>query len=287
MPEYPDFLSLDCKYSKPLRRFLRLNNVSFLQWRLPRASSFEMRRAAFIFTLALACTHTASAQFNTELSPKATAAFNDYQKTIESQFRWQPRYPQIQPGEVKVDPIKGDGSIVIKDGLVHDWIAATVVPGATVDQVLKVLQNYAAYKIIYTPDVTDSRAISHNGNQWHMYLQMVKKKVFTVVLNGEFDVEYRDLGSGRWAVLSRSTRLAQVEGDHELPVGTGLGFVWRLNAYWLIEPRPNGVYMECRSLSLSRDIPFGLNFAVKPFVTGVPPESLRQTLLATAQALRK
>jgi hypothetical protein len=265
--------------SKSIRSILRLTKVN------------SHSRGSFawtaIFALVTIAPFPASAQFNTELSPKATAAFNDYQKKAESQMKWQPRYPQLQPGDVKVDPIRNEGSIDVTDGMVHDWVAATVVPGIGVDQVLKLLQNYAAYKTIYTPDVIDSKALTHNGNQWHMYLQMVKKKVFTVVLNGEFDVDYRDLGSGRWAVTSRSTRLAQVDGDHEMPVGTGLGFVWRLNAYWLIEPRANGVYLECRSLSLSRDIPFGLGFAVKPFVTGVPPESLRQTLTATAQALKK
>ena len=86
---------------------------------------------------------------------------------------------------------------------------------------------------------------------------MMKKQVFTVILNGEFDVQYRALGNNRWTVLSRSTRIAELDGDRELPPGRGRGFLWRLNSYWLIEPRPEGVYLECRTLSLSRDIPFG------------------------------
>ena len=54
------------------------------------------------------------------------------------------------------------------------------------------------------------------------------------------------------------------------PPGTGHGFLWRMNAYWLIEPRPEGVYLECRSLSLSRSIPAGLGWLIEPFVTSVP-----------------
>jgi hypothetical protein len=115
---------------------------------------------------------------------------------------------------------------------------------------------------------------------------MVTRKILTVKLNGEFDVEYKRLDDNRWMVLSRSTHIAELDGDQELPPGTGHGFLWRQNTYWLIEPRPEGVYLECRSLSLSRDIPFGLSRVVKPFLTSVPRESLQKTLEATVRALR-
>jgi len=107
-----------------------------------------------------------------------------------------------------------------------------------------------------------------------------------VELNADFDVQYRPLGNNRWSVTSRSTRIAELEGDQELPSGAGHGFLWHQNVYWLIEPRPEGVYLECRSLSLSRDIPFGLSLVVKPFLTSVPRESLQETLEDTIRALR-
>ena len=107
----------------------------------------------------------------------------------------------------------------------------------------------------------------------------------TAVLNTEHDVDYRDLGDGLWSVVSRSTRIAEVENDHELPAGTGHGFLWRLNAYWLVQQRGPDVYLECRSLSLSRDIPAGARFLVRPFVTSLPVESLKATLLQTVKAL--
>jgi hypothetical protein len=45
--------------------------------------------------------------------------------------------------------------------------------------------------------------------------------------------------------------------------------------------------LECRTISLSRDIPFGLGFAVKPFVKSLPIDSLRATMSATARELTK
>lgn len=242
-----------------------------------------MLKYALLLWLPLAAT----AQFNTTLEPHTTAAFENYLKTAEPQIGLKPRYAQLKPGEVRVDPAREDGSVGVKDGLVHDWVAATLVPNARIEEALRVLQNYPAYKTIYKPEVVDSRLISRNGDHWQVFLQIVKQKVLTAVLNTEYDVVYRDHGQGRWTLISRSTRIAEVDEGRELPLGTGHGFLWRLNAYWLIEQRPNGVYLECRSLSLSRGIPFGLGFAVGPFVKSLPPESLRATLDSTARALNR
>jgi hypothetical protein len=241
----------------------------------------------FLPGLALAAALPLAAQFQTRLDPKTEQAFDQYRKAVEAQLDGRPRFPAgLQPGRYEILPANPRGPVGAEDGLIHDWIAATVVPNTTVEKALAVLQNYAAYKDIYGPDVSDSKLLRRDGDLWHVSLQMVKRNVLTVILNGEFDVQYRSLENNRWQVLSRSTRIAELDGDRELPPGSGHGFLWRLNAYWLIEPRPEGVYLECRSISLSRDVPFVLSLAVKPFVTSVPRDSLRSTMDATIRALR-
>lgn len=237
------------------------------------------------FALLLALPIAAAAQFNTTLSPHTNEAFDAYLKAAEPQMKGTARYAQLKPNEVRVEPARDDGSIDVKDGIVHDWVAATFVPGATVEQALVVLQNYPAYKTIYKPEIIDSKLLSHTGEEWRVYLKIVKTKVLTAILNTEYDVKYRDLGSGRWGMTSRSTKIAEVDDGKELPLGTGHGFLWRLNAYWVIEPRANGVYLECRSISLSRNIPFGLGGIVGPFVNSLPTESLQATLNSTVKAL--
>ena len=229
----------------------------------------------------------ALAQFSTELSPKTTAAFDQYLKTAEAQFTWKARYGGLRANEVRIEAGKGSGTTSVPDGLVHDWVAATLVPRTTTAKVLAVLQNYGAYKNVYAPDILDSRTISQQGNRWRVGLKLKAQKVITVILNSEYDVEYRQLDPARWAMTSRSTRIAELEGNRELPAGTGHGFLWRLNAYWLIEQRGDDVYLECRTLSLSRDVPFLVGPVVRPFVTGVPRESLQKTIDATVRALRE
>ena len=245
-----------------------------------------MRRFSILPILALAATLPLGAQFQIRLNPKTDQAFDDYRKAVEAKLDGHPRFPAgLKPGQIEIVPATDKGFTDVKDGMVHDWIAAIVVPGATVDKTIAVLQNYADYKNVYRGDVTDSKLLGRDGDLWHIYLRMVKKKVFTVVLNGEFDVQYRSLGNNRWSLQSRSTRIAELDGDRELPLGTSRGFLWRINAYWLIEPRPEGVYLECRAISLSRAIPFGLGLA-EPYLTSVPRESLQSTMEATLRALR-
>jgi hypothetical protein len=236
--------------------------------------------------LILAATLPLAAQFQTRLNLKTDQAFEDYRKAVEAQLDGRPRFPSgLKPGQVEIAPANNGGPVDAPDGMIHDWIAATVISGATVEKTLALLQNYADYKNIYRPDVSDSKLLGRDGDLWRIHLRMVKKKVFTVVLNAEFDVQYRPLGNNRWTVMSRSTRIAELDGDRERPTGTGRGFLWRLNTYWLIEPRPEGVYLECRAISLSRDIPFG-RALVEPFLTSVPRESLQGTMDATVRALR-
>jgi hypothetical protein len=65
----------------------------------------------------------------------------------------------------------------------------------------------------------------------------------------------------------------------------GYGFLWRLHSYWRFEKRDAGVVVECRAVSLTRDVPFGLGWAIEPIIEKLPKESLINTLEATRQAL--
>ena len=51
------------------------------------------------------------------------------------------------------------------------------------------------------------------------------------------------------------------------------------------EEQDGGVYVEAESISLTRDIPMGLGWMLKPFVTTIPRESLLMTLGSTRSAV--
>jgi hypothetical protein len=78
---------------------------------------------------------------------------------------------------------------------------------------------------------------------------------------------------------------ADTPNEREKPVGNDGGFLWRMNSYWKFEEKDGGVYIECESISLTRDIPTGLGWLIKPFVTSIPKESLQMTMGSTRAAL--
>jgi hypothetical protein len=68
-------------------------------------------------------------------------------------------------------------------------------------------------------------------------------------------------------------------------VGHDSGYLWRLNSYWRFLERDGGVYIQCESLTLTRDVPTGFGWLIRPFVTSIPRETLTFTLQTTRDTL--
>lgn len=248
------------------------------------ALSTAVRRLVLAFCFAVAFPASLAAQFTAHLSPATDRAFDEYVKAAESGMDGHPRF-ETSGTAVAVAAGGHRSSTDVENGLIHDWTAGALAPGGTVEKALAVLQSFDDYAKVYAPDVIAARLLSREGDRAHISVRVRKKKILTVILDTEYDVEVRPLEDGKKAVVSRSTRISEVDKGRVLPPGTGHGFAWRANTYWLLEPRPEGVYLECRIITLSRDVPAALAWAIKPMVTSVPRESLRATLEATIRAL--
>jgi hypothetical protein len=223
-------------------------------------------------------------QIPSRLSERTNQAFESYVQTAEARQSWEAG-PPANPTRLRIAPW-GNSPVRVESGLIHDWVASVDVPGATVKQALALFQNYDNYKNVFAPEVVDSKLLGAEGNRWRAHLRLQRRNVVTVVLDTDYDVEYRPVGVDSWAILSRSTRISEVDNGNDLPPGTGNGYLWRLNSYWLLAPRRGGLYMECRSISLSRDIPGALKWLIQPMVTNVPRDSLRSTMEAAVRALQ-
>jgi hypothetical protein len=198
----------------------------------------------------------------------------------------------VKAGEVVIEGFSGKGSVEVRAGLIHDWIGAAFIPGAKLAAVMAMVQDYDNHKSVYQPEVIDSKLRAKSGNRYKVHLRLLKRKVITVVLNTEHDVEYASLGPSRIHSRSYSTRIAEVEDpgtarERERPLEQSHGFLWRLNSYWRFEQRDGGVYVECEAISLTRGVPFGLGMIVMPIIRDLPRESLRRTLEATRDGLHR
>ena len=151
-------------------------------------------------------------------------------------------------------------------------------------------QDYNHHQDIYKPEVVRSKLLSHSGNDFKIFYQIRKHKVITVTLDTEHDVRYFQMDAAHAYSRSTSTRIAEVENagqanEREKVVGRDGGFLWRIDSWWRWEEKDGGIYVECESVSLTRDIPTGLGWLIRPFVTSIPKESLEDTLGSTRSGL--
>jgi hypothetical protein len=243
-----------------------------------------------------------------DLMPATVEAFNRYvaaadrQRQSRASFLWidadapaeRRARDAVRRGELAIARVEvrdAGRDIAVPDGLVHHWLGTVFVPGATVDQAIALLQDYNRHAEIYRPSVAQSRLIARDGDRFTFFLRFFMKKVITVVVNSDHEARFTRHDTGRAESRIHSTRVAEVEEpgtarEREKPVGHDGGYLWRLNSYWRFQQRDDGVYLQCESISLTRGIPFGLGWVVRPFVTSIPRETLAFTLETTRKALK-
>ncbi|MBN2241681.1 MAG: hypothetical protein JW793_03245 [Acidobacteria bacterium] len=249
-------------------------------------------------SLFLCVLSAANAQPKTELKQETVRAFEQYagefEKNIDAAVRGRKPFLWIldqdpdklksaRSGEILI--FKPDRNVDVPDGMIHVWGVSAFIDGVKAEDAAGLLIDYDRHKNVY-PSVIDSKLIGKNGDTVRGSLQFKYKKVLTVVLNTEHEAESTALDEGRHFIRVRSSRIAQVEDyekpeEHELPPGRDSGFMWRLNTYWFLEPHRDGVLLECRSLTLTRRIPFGLSWIVGPFVESIPRDSLKELVEGT------
>lgn len=202
-------------------------------------------------------------------------------------------YSALKLGEVQIHQLTtldNGKSIDCPGGMIHHWVGVVFIPGAKLDDVLGVLQDYGHQSIYYAPDVERSKIESRDGDHFRVFLRFRRHKVITVVLDTEHDVRYFRDAHGLAHSRSSAVRIAEVENpgssdEREKQPGDDGGFLWRMETWWRMEQRDGGVYVQSEVASLTRDIPTGLGWLIGPFVTSIPKETLAFTLDATRKAV--
>jgi hypothetical protein len=202
-------------------------------------------------------------------------------------------YAQLRGGEVvieKLETLDGGQAIPCPGGIIHHWVAAAFIPGATLERTLALVKDYNHQSVYYAPDVQRSQTYAHKGDDYKIFLRFKRTKVITVVLDTEFDVHYGRVDAGHAYSRARSTRIVQVQDpdtpkERELTRAEDGGYLWRMDTYWRFVQADGGTYVQCEVVSLSRSIPVGVAWIAGPFVKSVPRESLAATMKATRAAL--
>jgi len=246
-----------------------------------------------------------------DLKPETVAAYSHYLQLTEAKidaelaqgvpFLWidaasptrrDAYYAELHKGGVvieRLETLDNGKTIAFPGALVHHWIGTVFVPGANLAQTLEFMQDYDHKKDYFHPDIQRSKILQHQGDDFLVNLRFYKKKIITIVDDTDHQVHYHVVDATHAWSRSHATRIQEVENPGESnerldPQGHDRGFLWGMDTYWRFQQKDEGTYVECQSVSLTRDIPTGLGWVVGPFVTSVPRESLTFTLVTARSA---
>lgn len=237
----------------------------------------------------------AAALLRAQPAPQAVAAFDGYVHGLETRLDREHAsaaeyvaLPAVSEDKVRrggfaVEELTPEGGLNASGALIHDWRGTAFIPGATAQNFARMLADFGDYPRVFAPQVVRARVVSQNSQNARVMLRMVQKHVLTVVLDTTYAVTFGHPNAGRGWSTSRSTEIREIEGvgtSHEraLGPGKGHGFLWRMNTYWSCAERDGGLVVQVESVSMTRGIPTGLGWVVRPFVESVPRDSLEFTL---------
>jgi hypothetical protein len=248
-----------------------------------------------------------------ELKKETIAAFDEYVKATEGRMAEELRpggkaflYPNGLPTQDRVaiyEQLRRDQifitrlettihgkHIAVPKGLLHHWVGVAFIPRTNMRDVRLVALDYDNRAVVYKPEVIASKLLWHQENDYKVFLRLFQKKFTTVILNTEYTIHWSEIDAKHLYSASYSTKIAEVKdpgnpNGAELPVGNDHGYLWRLYSYWRFAEEDGGVYMQCEVISLTRDIPFGLGWLIRPLITSIPKQSLDRVLAQTRAAV--
>ena len=241
----------------------------------------------------------------TDLSQQTLKAWDEYIQGTESRmkqrlagtttFLWIDESPgsreRVHQGEILVEPANRDSPQKVPQGLIHDWLGAVFIPNATIKSVFAMLGDYDRYDRFFNPAVTNAKLLEILGATRRFSMVLAEKAPFVnAAISSDYTSETIQLDKHHWFIVSYSTRIQQIDnygqpGERELPPDKGAGYIWRLYSIERFEEADGGVYTELEAIALSRNIPFELQWLVKPILQHLPRSSMVATLQKTREAV--
>ena len=201
------------------------------------------------------------------------------------------RRERVRGGEILVAPIDEHIPKAVNSGLIHDWIAATFLPNTTIAEILTVIRSYDRYPEFYKPYVMEAKPLSQAGEEDRFSMTLLNKSLFQrTALENDYETTYFKLSPSRTYSVSHTTRVQEIDdlgrpSQHEMPVDTGSGYIWRLCSFSRMEEADGGVYVELEAIALSRDVPGAFRWFVDPIVRRVSKDAMTTTLKQTSDAV--
>jgi ribosome-associated toxin RatA of RatAB toxin-antitoxin module len=236
----------------------------------------------------------------------AVSAFDSYTQKVESRLSRQHRSPdsflapptsdpgnaesRLRRGEMIIERLTPSTGADFHGALLHHWRGTAFAPAGKAPDFERLLRDFNSYPQHFSPEVLQARVLEHNGDRMLASMRVRQRHTITVVMDATYDMTFDQLDSQHRFSISRSTRITEIaspgtSAEHPLNSSEEHGFLWRLNTFWSFEEQDDGLYLQLEALSLTRSIPRGLGWAIRPYVESIPRESLEFTLRAARTAL--
>jgi hypothetical protein len=241
-----------------------------------------------------------------ELNQQALTAWENYAASAKvrmqdrlagkSPFLWVDEDPKrrqrLNSGDIIISPLGNSHPLSVPHGLIHHWIGAVFIPGATTQDLSAVVGDYGRYSEIYRPTLIKAELLDSTGDEQKFSILWVQRVLLvTAAFYTELDSNYFALNSRQGYMTFSTTRVQQIrhygeKDEQRLAPGEGSGYLWRLVSFARFEEHDGGLYLELEAIGLSRDLPGSLRLLLKPVIDHVPRQALATKLDQTRQAIR-
>jgi hypothetical protein len=242
-----------------------------------------------------------------ELKQETIQAFDQYVKVTEEEraakmrksgaFLWidsqpdalrQQLHDRLARSEVvtkRLETRDDNRPIRVPHGLVHHWVGTIFIPGATLPQMMTLMENYTSYPQLFSFGVQRSKVLSQEKNHSQVQLRVFREARSPVFFNVDLDDRYFRVDANHGSLRSRSARIAELADvgkptEHELPAGDDRGLLWRLNLDWSCQEESGGVFLQIELIALSRGVPAIIAWLADPYIQGIPREYVEKVLQA-------
>ncbi len=124
-----------------------------------------------------------------ELNQEALLAWENYVASVkvrmqgrlkgQSPFLWLDEDPmrrqRLNSGEIVISPVGNTHPLPVPHGLIHHWIGAVFIPGATIQDLSAVVGDYGRYGEIYRPTLIKAELLDSTGDEQKFSILWVQR----------------------------------------------------------------------------------------------------------------
>jgi hypothetical protein len=156
----------------------------------------------------------------------------------------------------------------IAGGSIHHFSGVMHLPARAIDDVRRIMQDYANYPKYFKPDVSKGSGAaapdSTSGDEHFIsHISLIQSTLWiNVSYDCVYDTHFLRPDPHRWLSKSSAVSIKEWRDPKDssagyYPEGDDHGFLWRTNTFWFVRENNGGVDVELDSMTLSRPIPTG------------------------------